>query len=380
MDMNGSEIMKLLFELKYKDDKTMARLGEITYNGKTYETPMFMPVGTNATVKTLSPEELKEIGSGIILANTYHLWLRPGEDIVAKAGGLHKFMNYDGPMLTDSGGFQVFSLGKTRKIKEEGVYFKSIIDGKSLFLSPEKAIDIQNKLGADMIMSLDECAPYPATYDYMKHSVERTIRWAKRGKEAHHNEKQALFGIVQGGEYPDLREKCAKALVEMDFPGYSIGGTSVGEDKPTMYNTAPLMPKDKPRYLMGVGNPIDLIEAAIRGIDMYDCVLPTRVARHGALMTHHGRMNINNEKFKEDFTPIDPECDCYTCRNYTRAYLRHLHKSDELFGKTLLSIHNVRFLLQLSEDIRKAIQEDRLLDFKEEFLDKYGRDVYKRAF
>ena len=372
------------YELKHVCKQSGARYGILHTPHGDVETPMFMPVGTLATVKGIAPEMLKEMGSQVILSNTYHLWLRPGEDIVAKAGGLHKFMNYDGPMLTDSGGFQVFSLGKTRKIKEEGVYFKSIIDGKSLFLSPEKAIDIQNKLGADMIMSLDECAPYPATYDYMKQSVERTIRWAKRGKEAHHNEKQALFGIVQGGEYPDLREKCAKALVEMDFPGYSIGGTSVGEPKNVMYkmveDAIQWLPEDKPRYLMGVGNPIDLIEAAIRGIDMYDCVLPTRVARHGALMTHHGRMNINNEKFKEDFTPIDPECDCYTCRNYTRAYLRHLHKSDELFGKTLLSIHNVRFLLQLSEDIRKAIQEDRLLDFKEEFLDKYGRDVYKRAF
>lgn len=372
------------YELKHVCKQSGARYGILHTPHGDVETPMFMPVGTLATVKGIAPEMLKEMGSQVILSNTYHLWLRPGEDIVAKAGGLHKFMNYDGPMLTDSGGFQVFSLGKTRKIKEEGVYFKSIIDGKSLFLSPEKAIDIQNKLGADMIMSLDECAPYPATYDYMKQSVERTIRWAKRGKEAHHNEKQALFGIVQGGEYPDLREKCAKALVEMDFPGYSIGGTSVGEPKDVMYkmveDAVQWLPEDKPRYLMGVGNPIDLIEAAIRGIDMYDCVLPTRVARHGALMTHLGRMNINNEKFKEDFTPIDPECDCYTCRNYTRAYLRHLHKSDELFGKTLLSIHNVRFLLQLSEDIRKAIQEDRLLDFKEEFLDKYGRDVYKRAF
>ena len=376
------------FPIKYrlikKEKYTGARLGEIITPHGTFPTPMFMPVGTQATVKTQSPEELKQMGSGIILANTYHLWLRPGDELIAKAGGLHKFMNWDQAILTDSGGFQVFSLQGLRRISDEGVEFRSHIDGALCFLSPEKAIDIQNKLGADMIMSLDECAPYPATYDYMKHSVERTIRWAKRGKEAHHNEKQALFGIVQGGEYPDLREKCAKALVEMDFPGYSIGGTSVGEPKDVMYkmveDAVQWLPEDKPRYLMGVGNPIDLIESAIRGIDMYDCVLPTRVARHGALMTHHGRMNINNEKFKEDFTPIDPECDCYTCRNYTRAYLRHLHKSDELFGKTLLSIHNVRFLLQLSEDIRKAIQEDRLLDFKEEFLDKYGRDVYKRAF
>ena len=376
---------KIKYELikNNKDDENV-RLGILHTNHGDYETPLFMPVGTLANVKTLMPEELKACGSAVVLSNTYHLWLRPGEDIVKKAGGLNKFMNYDGPTLTDSGGFQVFSLAKPKDISEEGVKFKSHIDGKNLFLTPEKSIQIQNKLDSDIAMSFDECIPYPATRSYVEKSVERTLRWAKRGKEAHHNEKQALFGIVQGGEYPDLREKCAKALVEMDFPGYSIGGTSVGEPKDVMYkmveDAIQWLPEDKPRYLMGVGNPIDLIEAAIRGIDMYDCVLPTRVARHGALMTHHGRMNINNEKFKEDFTPIDPECDCYTCRNYTRAYLRHLHKSDELFGKTLLSIHNVRFLLQLSEDIRKAIQEDRLLDFKEEFLDKYGRDVYKRAF
>ena len=373
------------YELKHVCARTGARYGILHTPHGDVETPMFMPVGTLATVKGISPEELHAMNSQVILSNTYHLWLRPGEDIVAKAGGLHKFMNYDGPMLTDSGGFQVFSLGKTRKIEEEGVYFKSILDGSNLFLSPEKAIDIQNKLGADMIMSLDECAPYPCTYEYMKNSVERTIRWAKRGKEAHKNtEKQALFGIVQGGEFPELREYCAKALVEMDFPGYSIGGTSVGEPKAVMYkmvdDAIKWLPEDKPRYLMGVGNPIDLIECAMRGVDMFDCVLPTRVARHGALMTSQGRININNEKYKEDFTPLDPECDCYTCRNYSRAYLRHLHKTDELFGKRLLSIHNVRFLLKLAEDIRQAIREDRLDLFKEEFLDKYGRDVYERAF
>ena len=373
------------YELKHVCARTGARYGILHTPHGDVETPMFMPVGTLATVKGISPEELHAMNSQVILSNTYHLWLRPGEDIVAKAGGLHKFMNYDGPMLTDSGGFQVFSLGKTRKIEEEGVYFKSILDGSNLFLSPEKAVDIQNKLGADMIMSLDECAPYPCTYEYMKNSVERTIRWAKRGKEAHKNtEKQALFGIVQGGEFPELREYCAKALVEMDFPGYSIGGTSVGEPKDVMYkmvdDAIKWLPEDKPRYLMGVGNPIDLIECAMRGVDMFDCVLPTRVARHGALMTSQGRININNEKYKEDFTPLDPECDCYTCRNYSRAYLRHLHKTDELFGKRLLSIHNVRFLLKLAEDIRQAIREDRLDLFKEEFLDKYGRDVYERAF
>ena len=372
------------YELKHVCKQSGARYGILHTPHGDVETPMFMPVGTLATVKGISPEQLKEMNSQVILSNTYHLWLRPGEDVVKLAGGLHKFMNYDGPILTDSGGFQVFSLGKTRKIQEEGVTFKSIIDGRKLFLSPEKAIQIQNDLGADIIMSFDECAPYPCTYEYMKNSVERTLRWAKRGKDAHSNEKQALFGIVQGGEFPELREMCAKELVKMDFPGYSIGGTSVGEPKDVMYkmveDAIKWLPEDKPRYLMGVGNPIDLIEAAIRGVDMYDCVLPTRVARHGALMTTHGRMNINNEKYKYDFTPVDPDCDCYTCKNYTRAYLRHLHKSEEIFGKSLLSIHNVHFLLKLSEDIRNAIKEDRLLDFKEEFLDKYGRDVYERAF
>lgn len=375
----------ITYKLKHVCKQSGARYGILHTPHGDVETPMFMPVGTLATVKGISPEMLKEMHSQVVLANTYHLWLRPGEDVVEKAGGLHKFMNYNGPMLTDSGGFQVFSLGKTRKIEEEGVKFKSIIDGSSLFLSPEKAIEIQNKLGADMIMSFDECAPYPCTYEYMKNSMERTLRWAKRGKEAHKNtEKQALFGIVQGGEFPDLREQCAKELVAMDFPGYSIGGTSVGEPKDVMYkmvdDTIKWLPEDKPRYLMGVGNPIDLIECAIRGIDMYDCVLPTRVARHGAIMTSRGRLNINNEKFKYDFTPLDPECDCYACKNYTRAYIRHLHKCDEIFGKTLLSIHNVNFLLKLASDIREAIKEDRLLDFKEEFLDKYGHDVYKRAF
>ncbi len=373
------------YELKHVCKQTGARYGILHTPHGDVETPMFMPVGTLATVKGISPEQLKEMNSGVILSNTYHLWLRPGEDVVEKAGGLHKFMNYDRPILTDSGGFQVFSLGKTRKIEEEGVTFKSIIDGKKLFLSPEKAIDIQNKLGADIIMSFDECAPYPCTYDYMKKSVERTLRWAKRGQDAHARKNdQALFGIVQGGEYSDLREMCAKELVKMDFPGYSIGGTSVGEPKEVMYkmidDAIQWLPEDKPRYLMGVGNPIDLIEGAMRGVDMFDCVLPTRVARHGALMTSHGRVNINNEKYKYDFTPLDEDCDCYTCKNYTKAYLRHLHKSEELFGKNLLSIHNVRFLLKLSEDIREAIKNDRLADFKEEFLERYGRDVYERAF
>ena len=377
--------MKIKYELLKTEKNTKARNGILHTNHGSYETPIFMPVGTLANVKTLVPEELKEMHSAVILSNTYHLWLRPGEDIVSKAGGLHKFMNYDGPILTDSGGFQVFSLAKPKDISEEGVKFKSHIDGRELFLTPEKSIGIQNKLDSDIAMSFDECPPASADYKYMKNSIERTLRWAKRGKDVHNNENQSLFGIIQGGAYEDLRKFSATETVKLDFDGYSIGGVANdNESKEDMYKaidySIPYIPDDKPRYLMGVGEPVDIIEGVIRGIDMFDCVLPTRIARHGNAFTRDGKMNLRNLKFREDFTPIDPECDCYTCRNYTRAYLRHLHKSDELFGKTLLSIHNVRFLLQLSEDIRKAIQEDRLLDFKEEFLDKYGRDVYKRAF
>lgn len=372
------------FELKHIEKETGARYGILHTPHGDVETPMFMPVGTQATVKGIWPEMLHRMKSQVVLANTYHLWLRPGDDVVKMAGGLHQFMNYHGPLLTDSGGFQVFSLGKMRKIEEEGVYFRSYIDGSKLFLSPEKSIEIQENLGADIIMSFDECAPYPCSYDYMKKSVERTLRWAKRGRDAHRKENQALFGIVQGGEYADLRKLSATALSDMDFPGYSIGGTSVGEPKDVMYqmidDSVKWLPDHKPRYLMGVGNPIDLIEGAIRGIDMFDCVLPTRVARHGALMTHQGRLNINNEKYKYDFTPIDEKCSCYACKNYTKAYIRHLHKEDEIFGKSLMSIHNVQFLLDLSKDIRDAVKEDRLLEFKEKFLDEYGHNVYERAF
>ena len=368
------------FEVKHICKQSGARYGILHTPHGDVETPMFMPVGTLATVKYISPEELYEMESQVILSNTYHLWLRPGEDIVAKAGGLHKFMNYKRPMLTDSGGFQVFSLSDNRKIKEEGVYFKNHLNGSPLFLSPEKSIEIQNKLGADIIMSLDECAPYPCDYKYMKNSVERTIRWAQRGKIAHANpDNQMLFGICQGGEYEDLRAMCAKALVEQDFDGYSIGGTSVGEDKETMYKmieySIKYLPEDKPRYLMGVGSYDSIIEGVLRGVDMFDCVLPTRIARHGALMTSQGRVNIRDKKYEEDFSPLDPECNCYCCKNYTKAYLRHLYKCDEGFGKRLLSIHNINFLLNLAKEIRTAIQEDRFLDFKEEFFKKYNLNV-----
>lgn len=369
--------MKIKYELIKNENNSSARYGILHTNHGDYEMPMFMPVGTQATVKTLSPEEIKDMKCGIILSNTYHLWLRPGEDLVKKAGGLHKFMNYDGPILTDSGGFQVFSLAKNKSkdIVEEGVHFKSHLDGKKLFLTPELSIQIQNKLDSDIAMSFDECPPYPVTYDYMKESVDRTLRWAKRGKDVHSNENQSLFGIVQGGEFEDLRKYSAIKTVEMDFDGYSIGGTSVGEDKPTMYKmieyAVKYLPEDKPRYLMGVGDPIDLLEGVIRGIDMFDCVLPTRLARHGNAFTRHGRINIKNLKFKEDFTSIDECCDCYACKHYTKAYIRHLITADESFGARLLSIHNIRFLVKMMEEIRVAIKNDSLLEYKENFIKEY---------
>ena len=367
------------FEITHICKQSGARTGILHTPHGDVETPMFMPVGTQATVKFVSPEELKDLGSGVVLANTYHLWLRPGEDIVDQAGGVQKFMNYKGPMLTDSGGFQVFSLADQRKITEEGVTFKNSLNGDTLFLSPEKSIQIQNKIGADIIMSFDECIPYPATREYVEKSTERTLRWALRGKQAHSRpEEQALFGIVQGGDYEDLRKYCAEKLIEMDFPGYAIGGTSVGEDKETMYRmvkwASDALPFDKPRYLMGVGAVNDLLEAVSRNIDMCDCVLPTRIARHGTLMTSEGRISIRKAIYKNDFTPLDPECDCYTCRNYTKAYLNHLQRTNEGFGTRLMSIHNLRFLVKLMEDARKAIKEDRFNDFKEETLAKMKFD------
>ena len=373
--------MKVQYNLKYTDEKTGARLGEIVFNGKTYETPMFMPVGTNGTVKTLSPEEIKDTGAGIILANTYHLWLRPGEDIVHKAGGLHKFMNYDGPILTDSGGFQVFSLAKPKDITEEGVSFKNHLNGDKLFLTPEKSIGIQEKLGSDIVMSFDECIGYPATYDYCKNSVERTLRWAKRGKEVFKGENQILFGIVQGGEYPDLRKYCAEKLTEMNFDGYSIGGTSVGEDKPTMYKmvkmSADYLPKEKARYLMGVGDPIDLIENSLRGIDLFDCVSPTRLARHGHAYTKNGKINLKNSKYKEDFTPVEEGCKCYACQSYTKAYIKHLINADETFGARLLSIHNIYFLENLMKEIRENIKAGTLEQYRDKFILSYYGEGYE---
>ena len=369
--------MKIKYTLLHKDKNSNARYGTLQTNYGTFETPMFMPVGTQATVKTLDTRELKEINSAVILSNTYHLWLRPGENIVDKAGGLHKFMNYDGPILTDSGGFQVFSLAKSKDITEEGVKFKSHLNGENLLLTPEKSIQIQNKLDSDIAMSFDECPPYPVTYEYMKKSVERTLRWAKRGKAVHNNERQSLFGIVQGGEFQDLREYSAKETVKLDFDGYSIGGTSVGEDKETMMKMIDYgikyLPTDKPRYLMGVGEPTDIFEGVLRGIDMFDCVLPTRLARHGHAFTLDGKINLKNAKYKEDFTPIDNECDCECCKHYTKAYVRHLIIANETLGQRLLSIHNLRFLIKITENIRESIKNDTFIEYKKEFIDRYRK-------
>ena len=371
--------MKIKYNLLKEEKDTMARLGTIETNYGTYETPMFMPVGTEATVKTLSVEELKDCKAGIILSNTYHLWLRPGEDVIDKAGGLHEFMKWDGPILTDSGGFQVFSLANPKDISEEGVLFKSHLNGDKLLLTPEKSIEIQNKLDSDIAMSFDECIGWPATYEYVKQSVERTLRWAKRGKDVFNNPRQSLFGIVQGGEYEDLRKYCAEELVKMNFDGYSVGGTSVGEDKPTMYRmvnyATKYLPKDKVRYLMGVGDPIDLVENVCRGIDIFDCVSPTRLARHGHALTKYGKINIKNAKYKEDFSPLSDCCDCYTCKKgYSKSYLRHLIVANETLGARLLSIHNIRYLIHLAEELRSAIKEDRLLAYREQFIKDYYGD------
>ena len=365
------------YELLHECKQTGARRGVIHTPHGDIQTPIFMPVGTQATVKSMTPEELKEeVKAQIILSNTYHLYLRPGQEIVKEAGGLHNFMKWDRPILTDSGGFQVFSLSSLRKITEEGVAFHSHLDGSKHLFTPESVMKTEEDLGADIIMAFDECCPYPSTYEYTKNSMERTTRWAKRCKEAHKTENQALFGIIQGGFFEDLRKKSAEDLIALDLPGYAIGGISVGEPKEEflkmLYYTTPLMPKDKPRYLMGVGTPDYLIEAALAGIDMCDCVLPTRIARNGTALTSHGKVVVRNATYERDWTPLDSECDCYTCKNYTRAYIRHLVKANEILGVRLLSIHNLRFLTRLMENIRTAIEKDCLGDFRTEFYKKYG--------
>ncbi|MDI3540897.1 MAG: queuine tRNA-ribosyltransferase [Thermosediminibacterales bacterium] len=365
------------FKVLYECSKTGARIGELITAHGTVETPVFMPVGTQATVKTMTPEELIEIGAQIVLSNTYHLYLRPGHKLIEKAGGLHRFMNWPRPILTDSGGFQIFSLGNLREITDEGVTFRSHLDGSRHFITPEKAIEIQNSLGADIIMCFDECVPYTCEYEEVVSSVERTAKWAARCKEAHRfPERQLLFGIIQGGIFKDLRHRSTKQILSLDFPGYAIGGLSVGEPKNLMYQvldyTIPMLPDDKPRYLMGVGSPDCLIEGAIRGIDMFDCVLQTRIARNGTVLTSSGKVVVRNARYSEDFSPLDPECDCYVCRNFTRAYIRHLFKTGEILGLRLTTYHNLYFTVRLMDKIKKAIKENNLAEFRDKFLQKYG--------
>lgn len=361
----------ITYELIKQCPHTGARVGRIHTPHGSFDTPIFMPVGTQASVKTLAPEELKEMGAGIILSNNYHLFLRPGSKLVKEAGGLHKFMNWDRAILTDSGGFQVFSLGDLRKISEEGVTFRSHIDGSKKFLSPEIATQSQMDLGADIIMAFDECVPYPADFKYTRESMELTLRWAQRCKDTMTNPNQGLFGIVQGGMYKDLRIECANRLVDMDFPGYAVGGLSVGEPKELMYEmldiTLEHLPQNKARYLMGVGTPDCLVEGVMRGIDMFDCVYPTRVARNGTAMTWNGRLVIKNAQYEHDFHPIDEHCNCYTCRNYSRAYIRHLVRVNEIFGLRLLTIHNLHFLIDFMRQMRQSIMEDRFPEFYRKF-------------
>ena len=363
------------YELIHTCAQSGARLGVLHTPHGDVQTPIYMPVGTAAVVKAMTSREMEEIGTQILLSNTYHLHLRPGEDLVAEAGGLHRFMDWHKPILTDSGGFQVFSLAGIRTIAEEGVTFQSHLDGSRQFIGPETSMDIQQKLGADIAMAFDVCSPYPCDHETARVNMERTHRWAQRCKEHHTREDQALFGIVQGAFYKDLRIESAKTLSDMDFIGYGIGGLSVGEPKPIMYEMLeemmPYMPAHKPRYLMGVGTPDCLIEGVLRGIDMFDCVLATRIARNGTALTSAGRLVVRNAQYARDFGLIDPECDCYACTHFSRAYVRHLIKAGEITGGRLLSIHNLRFLIRLMERVREAIAEDRFLDFRKEFYAKY---------
>lgn len=362
------------FKLIKKDTRTSARRGSLTTPHGTIETPIFMPVGTHATMKAMTPSQVKETGAQIILSNTYHLHLRPGEDLVAKAGGLHRFMGWDGPILTDSGGFQVFSL-PNKKITDEGVFFRHEVSGEEVFLDPARATAIQEALGADIIMAFDECIPYPCDKKYAAASTRKTIRWAEACKKAHTRKDQALFGIVQGSVFEDLRAQCARELVQLDFPGYAVGGVSVGEGlellKKVVEYTAPFLPENKPRYLMGVGLPEDILESVERGMDMFDCVIPTRYARSATLFTNRGKIRLTHRNYRRDFYPVDPNCTCYTCRNFTRAYLHHLFNANEILSATLASIHNVHFYLNMMAEIRAAIEEGRFADYKRNFLASY---------
>lgn len=367
--------MTVKFSVVKQDTSCRARLGLLHTLHGTVETPVFMPVGTQAAVKTMTPEEVKEVGGRLILSNTYHLYLRPGHELIREAGGLHRFMNWDGPILTDSGGFQVFSLGPLRKISEEGVTFRSHIDGSEHFFSPEKAVEVQEALGSDIAMVFDECAPYPCTHEYALEALRRTTRWARRCKDAHRREDQVLFGIVQGSTFADLRRRSAQELTELDFPGYAIGGLSVGEPKELMYEmldeTVGFLPQEKPRYLMGVGSPDCLVEGVIRGIDMFDCVLPTRIARNGTVLTRNGKLVVRNAEYAHDFEPLETGCNCYACRNYSRAYIRHLLKAGEVLGIRLTTIHNLYFLQNLMKEIRDAIREGNILEYRNNFFANY---------
>lgn len=362
------------FEVVKTSTETAARLGKLTTPHSVIDTPVFMPVGTQATVKAMTQEELEELDYRIILGNTYHLYLRPGHELIGRSGGLHSFMSWPRSILTDSGGFQVFSLRDLRRVGEDGVVFKSYIDGSTHTFTPERVMEVQGAIGADIAMAFDECPPYPSTYQYTREATERTHEWAVRSKAAA-SPNQAVFGIVQGGAYQDLRKWSAGFIRELDFPGIAIGGVSVGEPKAVMQEvvgwTAPLLPPEKPHYLMGVGTPVDLIDFVIMGIDMFDCVLPTRLGRNGSMYTTHGRINIKNARYTEDFTPLDHECDCATCRRYTRAYIRHLYKSDEILASRLATYHNLYFYQRVIRGVRDAILADRLLEFRREFMAKY---------
>jgi queuine tRNA-ribosyltransferase len=367
--------MAIRFEPKKITEAGAARLGVLHTPRGLVETPAFMPVGTQATVKAMAPEELRQIGAQIILSNTYHLYLRPGADVVAEAGGLHKFMNWPGPILTDSGGYQVFSLGDLREIREEGVEFRSHLDGSRHFFTPELAVAVQDALGSDIAMVLDECPPYPSDRSYVLTSMERTTRWAERSRQAVTRKDQALFAIVQGGMYRDLRERHARELTDLDFPGYAVGCLSVGEPKELMYEilewVTPLLPKSKPRYLMGVGSPDALFAGVERGVDMFDCVLPTRLARHGVVLTLDGRLNLRNAAYARDFSPVSSECECPACKSYSRAYIRHLLKANEILGMRLTTVHNLYFLLRLMADIRTSLAQGRFKSFHREFMCRY---------
>ena len=372
------------FELLHTCRQSGARLGVLHTPHGDIPTPIYMPVGTQATVKAMTPREMEEINAKIILSNTYHLHLRPGEDIVREAGGLHQFMDWHHPILTDSGGFQVFSLAGLRKITEEGAAFRSHLDGSKRFISPEKSMEIQEALGSDIAMAFDVCSPYPCDHKTAQEAMHRTHRWAERCKKHHTRSDQALFGIVQGAFYEDLRIESAKALADMDFPGYGIGGLSVGEPKPVMYEMLekiePYMPKNKPRYLMGVGTPDCFLEGVLRGVDMFDCVLATRIARNGTCFTRQGRLVVRNAAYARDFEPLEEGCDCYACRHFSRAYIRHLLKAEEITGARLASIHNLRFLIRMMEEIRQAIAEDRFLDYRREFYERYdmSRNIVRK--